>query len=52
MLDFARTLAARQIPSTSGRALARFAGTIPTEDLAVIAAAIEEGCEQVISNEW
>jgi len=29
----------------------RFAGTIPQEDLAAIAQAVEEGCEQVDPNE-
>lgn len=52
VLDFARTLAAKQHPSTSGRSLMRFAGAIPTEDLAVMASAIEEGCEQVNPDDW
>ena len=52
VLDFARALAAKKPQTASGRALRRFAGTIAKEDLAMIAAAIGEGCEQVNPDEW
>lgn len=52
VLDFARTLAARKRQIASARALSEFAGTIAKEDLALIAQAIDEGCEQVNPDEW
>jgi hypothetical protein len=52
VLDFARALAAAIIPGVSGGVTARFAGTIPKDDLAIISKAIEEGCERVIPGEW
>jgi len=52
VLDFARTLAASKRQAASGRALSAFAGTIAKEDLAQIAQAIDEGCEQVNPDEW
>lgn len=52
VLDFARTLAAANLRGVSGKTLARFAGTIPRDDLAMITAAIEQGCEQVNPDEW
>jgi hypothetical protein len=52
VLDFARTLAAKKRQTASGRALSEFAGTIAKEDLALIAEAIDEGCEQVNPDEW
>ena len=52
VLDFARSLAVRKHQATCGGTLSRFAGTIAKEDLAVIAAAIDEGCEQVHPDEW
>ncbi len=52
VLDFARALAAKEPRAAHGGALSRFAGTIAKEDLVLIAAAIDEGCEQVNPNEW
>ena len=52
VLDFARALAAKKRQATAGGALNRFGGTIAKEDLAQIAQAIEEGCEQVNPDEW
>jgi len=52
VLDFARTLAAKKHQTASGRALREFAGAIAKEDLALIAEAIDEGCEQVNPDEW
>lgn len=52
VLDFARTLAACKKGGTPGECLIRFAGTIDAADLAIIAKAIEEGCEQVNPDEW
>jgi len=52
VLNFARALAAAPVRGLSGRALTRFAGTIAKDDLAIISGAIEEGCEQVNSDEW
>jgi hypothetical protein len=51
-LDFARALAAKTLQTASGRTLGQFAGTITKQDLAMIAAAIGEGCEQVNPDEW
>ncbi len=52
VLDFARALAVSKIQGVPGKQLLRFAGTIPSEDLKRMSAAIEEGCEQVEINEW
>lgn len=52
VLDFARTLATKRIRGVPGYALRRFGGVIAKEDLALAARAIEEGCEQVTSDEW
>jgi hypothetical protein len=52
VLDFVRALAAKKGQAASGQALNRFAGTIAKEDLALIAEAIDEGCEQVNPDEW
>jgi hypothetical protein len=52
VLDFARALASKRRGSPSGQALSQFAGVITTEDLRLIARAIDEGCEQVNPDEW
>jgi len=52
VLDFARALAQSKTEGVPGKDLLRFAGTIPSEDLARLSAAIEEGCEQVDLDEW
>jgi len=52
VLDFARALATTKGRAASGRALNQFAGTIAKDDLALIAEAIDEGCERVNPDEW
>jgi hypothetical protein len=52
VLDFAKALATRTPKGTPGRDLTRFAGAISLDDLDVISAEIEAGCEQVHSHEW
>ena len=52
VLEFARTLAQSQVRGTPGQQLLRFAGLIPLDDLQLMREAIEQGCEQVDSNEW
>ena len=52
MLEFVRTLVAAQVRGVPGQALLRFAGTIDASDLATMAQAIEDGCEQVHGEDW
>lgn len=52
VLEFARTLAKSQVRGTPGKELLRFAGSIPPEDIKLMREAIEQGCEQVDTNEW
>ena len=52
VLEFARALAMVEIRGVPGSALSRFAGTIEPEDLNAMTQAINEGCEEVNSNEW
>lgn len=52
VLDFARALAIKKIHGMPDHVLRRFGGAISKEDLALVARAIEEGCEQVTSDEW
>ncbi len=52
VLEFARALVAARVRGVPGQALLRFAGAIDAEDLAAMTQAIEEGCEQVQSDEW
>jgi hypothetical protein len=52
VLDFARALVLSKAQGVPGKELTRFAGTIPSEQLQRINAAIEEGCERVDLNEW
>ena len=52
VLSYARTLAPLLPPGVPGSALLEFAGSIPLDDLEAIAAAIDEGCEQVDQDEW
>lgn len=52
VLDFARTLASAPPKGAPGQELLRFAGSITTEDLHEIERTIDQGCEQVDSNEW
>ena len=52
VLDFARTLSNNRRCGLPGEKLLRFSGTICADDLAMMAAAIEGGCEQVNPDEW
>ena len=52
VLDFARRLATCKKGGTPGESLRRFGGAIDSADLAIIAEAIEEGCEQVNPDDW
>ncbi len=47
VLELVRTLVAAQVHGVPGQVLLRFAGTIEASDLATMAQAIEDGCEQV-----
>jgi hypothetical protein len=52
VLEFVRALAAAQVRGVPGQALLRFAGAIDASDLATMAQAIENGCEQVHGEDW
>jgi hypothetical protein len=52
VLNFARFLRLSEPHGVAGKDLLQFAGTIPAADLRLISQAIEDGCEQVDSNEW
>ena len=52
VLNYARSLALTAPVGTPGKELLRFAGTIEPDDLNLMAAAIQEGCEQVNGDEW
>jgi hypothetical protein len=52
VVDFARALAVTRVRGVPGQTLLQFAGAIEADDVATMAQAIEDGCEQVNSNEW
>ena len=52
LLEFARSLSRSPPEGEAGKRLLRFAGIIDKDDLAIMATAIEEGCELVNANEW
>ncbi|MEP7134877.1 MAG: hypothetical protein ABI904_08090 [Chloroflexota bacterium] len=52
VLEFTRTLATSNPHGVAGVQLLRFAGTIPIGDIQVMRETIEQGCEQVDTNEW
>ena len=52
VVEFARRLASEDEMVAKGGGLLRFAGTIPPDDLAAMAKAVEEGCEQANPDEW
>jgi hypothetical protein len=52
VVNFARTLATTRVREVEGKALLQFAGTIEAAELAIMARAIEDDCEQVNTNEW
>ncbi len=49
VLDFVSALIPKGI---TGKSLLKFEGAIPVEDLKLMSAAIEEGCEKVDISEW
>lgn len=52
VVEFARRLASEGETIADGRGLLRFAGSITSDDLAVMAKVIDEGCEQTNPDEW
>jgi len=52
VLEFARSLIAARVRGMPGQSLLRFAGTIDTDDLAIMKQAIEEGCERINQDDW
>lgn len=52
VLEFTRTLAISTPQGVAGRQLLSFAGSIAPDDLRLMSEAIEQGCEQVDTNEW
>ncbi len=52
VLEFTRALAVSTPQGIAGVQLLRFAGAIPQADVKAMKEAIEQGCEQVDSNEW
>ena len=52
VLELVRALVAAQVRGVPGQALLCFAGTIEASDLATMAQAIEDGCEQVHGEDW
>jgi hypothetical protein len=52
VLDFARILSITQPKGVRGDSLLSFAGTIPSEELAQMQAAIEADCEQIDIHGW
>jgi len=52
VLAFVLTLQKVVRQGVPGKELLEFAGSIPLDDLKLMQRAIEDGCEQVDSNEW
>ena len=52
VLEFTRTLATSNPHGVAGVQLLRFAGAISMSDIQVMRDTIEQGCEQVDTNEW
>jgi hypothetical protein len=52
VLDFARALTLSAPKGVPGKQLLHFAGLIQSDDLQVMAQAIEAGCERIDLNEW
>ncbi len=52
VLEFTRTLAVSNPHGVAGAQLLRFAGAIPMNDIQVMRKTIEQGCEQVDTDEW
>ena len=52
VLEFVRALVAARVRGVPGQTLLHFAGAIEASDLATMAQAIEDGCEQVQGEDW
>ena len=52
VLDFARSLSRANPVGKAGKDLLNFAGAVGADDLKAMSQAIEEGCEQINTNEW
>ena len=52
VLEFTRALTLSTPRGVSGQHLLRFAGAISPNDAQLMREAIEQGCEQVDTNEW
>ncbi len=52
VLQFAQSVAQVRRSGTPGQNLLKFAGIIPSDDLTLMAEAIEEDCGKVCLNEW
>jgi len=52
VLEFVRSLAAKEGRGVPGKALLRFGGMIQQDDLSLMEAAVEAGCERVHPHEW
>jgi hypothetical protein len=52
VLEFTKSLMQAEVRGTSGKQLVRLAGSISTDDIELMAKAIEQGCEQVDVHEW
>ena len=52
VLEFTRALALSTPHGVPGQQLLRFAGAVALDDVQLMREAIEQGCEQVDTNEW
>jgi ethanolamine utilization protein EutP (predicted NTPase) len=52
VLEYMRSVASQLPPGVAGPEFRKFAGLIPKEELAAMAAAIEEDCERIDTSEW
>jgi hypothetical protein len=52
VFEFTRALALSTPRGVPGQQLLRFAGTISLDDVQLMREAIEQGCEQVDTDEW
>lgn len=52
VLEYTRALAGPIPHGVPGKELLRFAGTISPDDIRLMREVIEQGCEQVDTNEW
>ncbi len=52
VLEFTRALALSTPQGVRGEQLLRFAGAIPLDEVQLMHQAIEQGCEQIDTNEW